>query len=102
MKDKTITAQNVDNQIKALYETAFPVEEQVPWKDLLRLIGEMPLDFTAYYDEDKQYIDSILSAGKYAISHSPDYREIYHPHYRIICKDIFERELRPLIINRKQ
>lgn len=53
MTEKTITAQNVDNQIKALYETAFPVEEQVPWKDLLRLIGEMPLDFTAYYDNEK-------------------------------------------------
>lgn len=53
MTEKTITAQNVDNQIKVLYETAFPVEEQVPWKDLLRLIGEMPLDFTAYYDNEK-------------------------------------------------
>lgn len=53
MTEKTITAQSVDNQIKALYETAFPVEEQVPWKALLRLIGEMPLDFTAYYDKKK-------------------------------------------------
>ena len=53
MTEKTITAQNVDNQTKALYETAFPVEEQVPWKDLLRLIGEMPLDFTAYYDKEE-------------------------------------------------
>lgn len=41
MTEKIITAQNVDKQIKALYETAFPLEEQVPWKDLLRLIGEM-------------------------------------------------------------
>lgn len=97
MTDKTITAQNVDNQIKALYETAFPVEEQVPWKDLLRLIGEMPLDFTAYYDEDKQYIDSILSAGKYAISHSQDYRDAYHPHYRIVSREIFDKEVSTLI-----
>lgn len=52
MTEKTITAQNASNQIKELYETAFPVEEQVPWKDLLRLIGEMPLDFTTYYDDE--------------------------------------------------
>lgn len=48
--------------------------------------------------EDKLYIDSILSVGKYAISHSPEYRDAYHPHYRIISRDIFEREIEPLII----
>ena len=37
-------------KIKQLYETAFPEDEQIPWDDLMRLIGEMPLDFTAYYD----------------------------------------------------
>ena len=49
------------------------------------------------YDKDKQFIESILSAGKYAISHSPEYREAYHPHYRIVEKGIFEREIKPLI-----
>ena len=28
----------------------FPEDEQIPWKDLMRLVEEMPLDFTAYYD----------------------------------------------------
>ena len=37
-------------KIKQLYETAFPEDEQIPWEDLMRLVGEMPLDFTAYYD----------------------------------------------------
>ena len=50
MTTKQITAVNADEQIKQLYQTAFPVEEQIPWDDLLRLIGEMELDFTAYYD----------------------------------------------------
>ena len=31
------------------------------------------------------------------ISHSPEYREAYHPHYRIVERGIFERELKPLI-----
>ena len=47
---KQITASNADEKIKQLYETAFPEDEQIPWKDLMRLIEEMPLDFTAYYD----------------------------------------------------
>ena len=37
-------------KIKQLYETAFPEDEQIPWDDLMRLVEEMPLDFTAYYD----------------------------------------------------
>ena len=36
--------------IKHLYETAFPKDEQIPWDDLICLIEEMPLDFTAYYN----------------------------------------------------
>ena len=50
MKRIQITAANADGQIRQLYETAFPEEEQIPWDDLMRLIGEMHLDFTAYYD----------------------------------------------------
>ena len=71
------------------------------WHEIADTIAEMNIQLP-HYNEDKQYIDSILSAGKYAISHSPDYREAYHPHYRIISKDIFEKELHPLITNRKQ
>ena len=50
MTTKQITAANADEQIKQLYQTAFPEDEQIPWDDLLRLIGEMGLDFTAYYE----------------------------------------------------
>ena len=45
-----INAANADEQIKRLYETAFPEGEQIPWEDLMRLVDEMSLDFTAYYD----------------------------------------------------
>jgi hypothetical protein len=45
---KRITAANVNEQIQQLYQTAFPENEQIPWDDLVRLIGEMHLDFTAF------------------------------------------------------
>lgn len=48
--EKQVTAATADDQIRRLYETAFPVEEQIPWPDLMQLLGNMPLDFTAYYD----------------------------------------------------
>jgi GNAT superfamily N-acetyltransferase len=53
MKTKQITKSNAnDEQIKFLYQTAFPENEQIPWEDLVRLIDQMQLDFTAYYEDD--------------------------------------------------
>jgi len=62
------------------------------WHKMIGTIDQMKLDLPNY-QEDKQFIDSVLSAGKYAISHSPDYREAYRPHYRIVERSIFEKEL---------
>jgi len=66
------------------------------WHMIIGTIDKMKLNLPNY-QEDKQFIDSILSVGKYAISHSPDYREAYHPHYRIVERNIFEKEFKPLI-----
>lgn len=70
------------------------------WHVIIGTIDQMNLALP-HYEEDKQFIDSVLSVGKYAISHSPSYREAYHPHYRIVEKGIFEREIKPWI-DRKQ
>ncbi len=66
------------------------------WYMIIDTIDRMKLDMPNY-QEDKQFIDSVLSVGKYAISHSPDYREAYHPHYRIVERSIFEKEIKHLI-----
>jgi hypothetical protein len=66
------------------------------WHVIIGTIDKMKLNLP-HHEEDKQYIDSILSVGKYAISHSPEYREAYHPHYRIIERHIFEKEIRALL-----
>ena len=47
----SITA--LDVQVRRLYETAFPIEEQIPYEDLMVLMDKMPLDFTAYYEGEK-------------------------------------------------
>ena len=52
MIEKKITIATADEKTRQLYETAFPEDEQIPWDDLMRLVEEMPLDFTAYYDGD--------------------------------------------------
>ena len=60
------------------------------WHGILEKIDGMKLGLP-HYEQDKQFIDSVLSQGKYAISHSPEYREAYKPHYRIVRRDLFEQ-----------
>ena len=67
------------------------------WHMIIGTIDRMKLDMPNY-QEDKQLIDSVLSVGKYAISHSPDYREVYHPHYRIVERSIFEKEIKQVFL----
>ena len=66
------------------------------WHAILEVIDTMNLNYPNY-KVDKLFIDSILSVGKYAISHSPEYREAYHPHYKIVERNIFDREILTLI-----
>ena len=66
------------------------------WNAMIGVIDTMGLDLP-HYDEDKHFIEQVLEMGKYAISHSPEYRDAYAPHYRIIRRDIFEQEIMPLL-----
>ena len=50
MKAKRLTSISAcKEEIRCLYESAFPEEEQIPYEDLLQLVDRMNLDFTAYY-----------------------------------------------------
>ena len=71
------------------------------WHKMIGTIDGMQLNLPQY-DKDRQFIDSVLSVGKYAISHSPEYREAYRPHYRIVERSIFEQEILPLIEQKKK
>lgn len=66
------------------------------WHGMMATIDKMGLELP-HYDEDKAFIESVLEQGKYAISHSPDYREAYSPHYRIVERGIFEQEIMPAL-----
>ena len=69
------------------------------WHKIVGTIDQMELNLPNY-QQDRTFIDSILSVGKYAISHSSEYREAYRPHYRIVEKSIFENEIKPLIFTK--
>jgi peroxiredoxin len=49
------------------------------------------------FSSDSAAIARLLQQGKYAFDHSQAYRDAYNPHYRIVSKKIFEKELLPYI-----
>ena len=66
------------------------------WEQIESVIDAMELDLPNY-DADVMAIKEMLSTGHYAVHHSRLYNEHYEPHYRIIAKDIFEKEIQPLL-----
>ena len=51
MRSVQLNPADANEDIRRLYETAFPKEDQIPWKDLMRLMKTMSLDFIVYYEK---------------------------------------------------
>lgn len=66
------------------------------WKKVEKVILK---DFPDIPDakEDLEMIDSHIEKGELILHHSEAFSQAYNPHYRIIARDIFEKELKPHI-----
>ena len=60
-----------DIALRQLYETAFPVEEQIPYNDLIYLLGKLEIDYTAYYDSE-------MLVGLTMVLHLPRYNWFWY------------------------
>jgi hypothetical protein len=47
------------------------------------------------FSQDSTRIATLLQEGKYVVHHSEKFNKHYHPHYRIIRKDLFEEKILP-------
>lgn len=92
----------VDLYFRAFYSSIKDVrpvdikEWREEWNVIKTVIDSMNLSLPGY-EEQTMAIDSLLKAGEYAYHHSRAYNANYHPHYRLIRKDIFLNEIKPLI-----
>ncbi|MDR2628114.1 MAG: hypothetical protein LBC40_08800 [Dysgonamonadaceae bacterium] len=66
------------------------------WLAIEAIIRSMNLPI-AGYGEDQRAIAELLKQGKYVMHHSQAFEANYTPHYRMIEKTIFEKEIRPLL-----
>ena len=71
-------------------------EWKAKWASVAAVIRK---DFPTLPDSESELaaIDSLMAEGHFILHHSPIFEETYHPHYRIVARDIFEKELKPLL-----
>ena len=62
------------------------------WQQITRIIEKRKLPIKNF-TKDKPYIDSLLNENPIlAIHHSEAFRQYYHPHYRIVRKELVENK----------
>ena len=66
------------------------------WKEIDSIIHSMNLSL-ANYTEERNEIFLLLDQNKYVMHHSEQFSAEYDPHYRIIKRDIFLKEIIPLL-----
>lgn len=86
----------------ALVRSAFPVEQNDidNWKQTWRSLEDFLLKYMADSPNAQAQAEQIrqhLAQDQYAGFHSAVYNAIYNFHYRVIRKDIFENEIKPLL-----
>jgi hypothetical protein len=66
------------------------------WHKIQQTIRKTSPELEGFAD-DSAFLAKILNEGKYVVHHSQKFNEHYHPHYRIIRRDIFEKKILPLL-----
>ena len=66
------------------------------WSDIVEEIKNSDLKFDNF-EEDVERLANISKSDDKIVHHSDLYENTYHPHYRIIEKEVFEKYLKPFI-----
>lgn len=64
------------------------------WQELQQAVRTLRPQLEGYC-EDSTLLAHLLKEGKYVVHHSRKFNEHYHPHYRIIRRDLFEEKILP-------
>lgn len=66
------------------------------WPQVAQVLSRLPQPVPGFA-QDSAAIEALLQRGDYVSHHSAQFNEAYHYGYRLIRKDIFEKELKPLL-----
>ena len=95
VKDGLITPEQL---LWAFLNSAKPAQHQsldwaTKWKEIVEVIDEIKPGF----GQEERELMRKASLQNLAVHHSQAYNAAYHPHYRIIKREIFEQQLKPAI-----
>lgn len=91
---------SIDELVDAFMESARDIDTTLTqawideWKFLQQIVRSVSPDLPGF-EEDSTLLAHLLNQGKYVVHHSRKFNQHYHPHYRIIRKDLFEEKILP-------
>ncbi len=94
-KETLVSAMLHSSSAKAI-DSADIAHWKIEWHAILSQLQDVtphPLN----YREDSLMIEQLLDSGRYATHHSKLFNSTYRQHYRIVRRDVFEKELLPAI-----
>lgn len=74
------------------FTTPDPEEWISEWNQIIKVIESLDLEIQDY-EADKEKLSKMLDNGDFVVHHSQKFIDSYKPHYRIIYKEIFDKEL---------
>ena len=96
VKDGLITPEQL---LWAFLDSAKPTQRQtIDWATKWETIVEVTDEIKPGFGQEERDLLRQASQQNQAVHHSRAYNTAYHPHYRIIHRDIFEQQLKPAIV----
>ncbi len=91
---------SIDDYVDAFMESANTIEPTLTqeWVDEWQMTQQIVKEIAPkmeYFTADSTMIADLLRNGKYVVHHSKQFNANYHPHYRIIKKEVFNRNILP-------
>ena len=71
------------------------------WTEIAQAVKDSDIkEKLVNFEEDFEKLDIISKSDDKVVHHSDMYENVYHPHYRIIEKNVFENVIKPFINNK--
>jgi hypothetical protein len=95
VNEERLTAEQL---LDAFIRSAKPSEQpEQAWAEEWKAIETIAREYNVPCSEEDRQLLMQAAQNNRAVHHSEAYRNAYHPHYRIVRRDIFENELRGFI-----
>ena len=96
--DSLISADELTSAfVRSANEFQEPQSEWITeWREIVRAIHDNRV-FINGFEADEPELTKAAQSNQ-AVHHSSAYNAAYHPHYRIVRRDIFEKEIKPKLV----